>query len=125
MNRWTTGLSAIFITAVAIAATSNVTWVNATQNTDNTLIPATGPGSIASTTIEYGTCNGTAFGSKLGQIVVTGPLTSASMPSMQPGTWCARALHTNTYNASSDVSNVAVKVVAAPTPNAPSNFSWP
>lgn len=116
-------LAAAFATAT-FAAILTVSWTNATQNTDNTAIPASGPGSIASTRIEYGSCAGTnVFGTKAGEVTVTGQGTTASLPNLGPGTYCARAFHTNTYGEESGPSNVASKTIAAPVPKPPSNFS--
>lgn len=109
--------------AIAAAATLSTSWTNPTQNTDSSAIPATGPGSIASTRVEYGSCSGTAFGTKSGEVTVQGAATTASIPNLGPGTWCARAYTTNTYGSESGPSNVASKVIAAPTPNPPTGFS--
>jgi hypothetical protein len=108
--------------SVAAAATFTVSWNNATQNTDGTAIPASGPGSIVSTRIEYGTCNGTAFGTKQGEWVVTGSVESAPTPDFAPGTYCLRNFQRNTYGNESGASNVFQKVVPAPTPKPATNF---
>lgn len=118
------GLSLLLGAVAAYAATVNVSWTNATKNTDDSSIPSSGPGSIASTRVEIGTCNGTAFGTKVGEFTVQGAATTATSPNLQPGTWCARAFHTNTYGSESGPSNVAVKVIAAPTPQPPSGFTF-
>lgn len=114
----------LFPAAVVLAAALNVTWTNPVQNTDNSAIPASGPGSIASTRIEYGTCNGAAFGTKLGEVVIAGQAESGVLPNLAPGTYCARAFTKNTYGEESDTSGVAQKVIAAPKPKPPSGFSW-
>lgn len=111
--------------SLAVAATFNVSWNNATQNTDSSPIPASGPGSIVSTRIEYGSCSGTAFGTKQGEFTVTGQAETGTTPDLAPGTYCLRAFHRNTYGQESGPSNVAQKVVAAPTPRPPSGFSAP
>ena len=108
--------------SLAIAATINASWTNATQNTDGSAIPATGAGSLVSTTVEYGTCNGNAFGTKIGEVTSAG--TGAVTPNLGPGRYCARAFHTNTYGEVSDPSAVGIKVIASPKPNPPSNFSF-
>lgn len=112
------------LTAIAMAATVTVRWQNPTQNTDDSAIPASGPGSIASTRIEYGTCSGAAFGTKLGEFIVTGQAEAGVSPDLAPGTYCGRAYTKNTYGEESGASNVAQKVISAPKPKAPSNFSW-
>jgi hypothetical protein len=111
-------LLALCITGIAQAATVTVTWVLPTTNTDGSTIPATGAGSLASVRVEYGTCNGTAFGTKAGEVSRPGNSTTATL-NLQPGTTCVRAFATNTYGIESPASNVASKVVDPPTPNAP------
>lgn len=51
----------------ALAADITTTWTYPTQNTDGSAIPASGAGSIASSRVEWGTCAGAAFGTKLGE----------------------------------------------------------
>lgn len=114
------GLAVLFV-GVVFAATITATWTNPTQNTDGTTLASS---EIKQTRIEYGTCNGTAFGAKSGEVIVEGVGTTTSVQGLTPGTWCARAYTTSIYGVESDASNVASKVVAAPKPNAPSNFSW-
>lgn len=123
MKRAILGIACVLLAAVAMAATISASWQNATTNTDSTAIPATGAGSIATTRVEYGTCNGTDFGQKQGEVVVAGTATSAVTPNLPPGRYCARAIHINTYGVESDPSNVAVKVIEAPKPRPPANFS--
>jgi hypothetical protein len=40
--------------------------------------------------IEYGTCSGSAFGSKLGEVIVTPPATSYTITGLSPGQYCLR-----------------------------------
>lgn len=116
----------LFVAAgAAVAAVLTATWQNATTNTDGSAIPATGPGSIASTRFEWGTCgSGGTFGTKLGERVVAGTVTSAPTDDLGPGTYCGRGYHTNTYGVESDPSIVVQKVVPAPKPNPPTNLSF-
>lgn len=119
-------LSALVLTlaaGLALAATITATWQNATQNTDNSAIPATGPGSIANTRIEWGTCNADTFGTKAGEKLVTGAVTTTATPDLAPGRWCLRAIHINTFGVESDPSATAIKVIDAPKPRPPGNFS--
>lgn len=114
----------VFLAAgIALAATITANWQNATQNTDNTAIPATGPGSIANTRIEWGTCNADTFGTKQGEKLVAGTVTTTVTPDLPPGRWCLRAFHINTYGVESDASATAIKVIDAPKPKPPGNFS--
>lgn len=126
-----TGLITLLLAlpALALAAVLTVTWTHPSQNTDNTAIPATGPGSIASTRVEYGTCApgstpaAPVFGSKSGEVVVTGQAQTTPLPNLGPGTYCGRAFTTNTYGEESAASNVAQKTINAPVPKPPTNFS--
>lgn len=115
----------LFVATVALGIGLSVTWTNATKNTDNSSIPATGPGSIASTTITYGTCNAAkdAIATISGTVSVAGAAQAGSVPNLAPGLWCAYAQHVNTFGVVSDPSNVGFKDIAAPKPGAPSNFS--
>jgi hypothetical protein len=115
----------VILPLALLAATVAVTWTNPTQNTDATPIPASGAGSIASTRIAYGTCTAdkSAIATVAGNVVVQGVAQAGSLTNLTPGTWCAQAFTSNTYGMESVGSNVANKVVAAPTPNPPSNFS--
>lgn len=113
----------IAVATAAVAGTVGLSWTNPAQNTDGSAIPASGPGSIASTRIEWGTCSGTAFGSALGEFVVQGAAESATTPDLPPGTYCLRAFSRNSYGKESGPSAVAQKTIEAPTPRPPGNFS--
>jgi hypothetical protein len=45
------------------------------------------------------------------------------VPNLEPGTYCFRAKHVNTYGEVSDWTPVVTRTFAAPKPNPPSNFS--
>lgn len=83
----------------AFADTKTVTWVNAAQNTDGSAIPATGAGSLARTTVEYGTCNAgkTAIASKVGEMFVAPPATTLQVSLVVIQEFCLDAWHSNTY----------------------------
>lgn len=119
--RWLLPLLAALITipALAQAASVNVSWTNPTQNTDGTTIPATGAGSITGTLIEWGTCSGTAFATKVGEQFVLAPATTYRVDGLAVGTHCFRALTRNTFGQQSAASNVATRVINAPIPNPP------
>jgi hypothetical protein len=118
------GTAAMMLSMAAIAAVATASWTNATKNTDGTDIPASGAGSLVSTTVEWATCGaGDTFGTKAGEVVTASPGTTRQTPDLLPGRWCFRAFHTNTYGSTSDPTPVVVKVVAAPKPNPPTNFS--
>jgi hypothetical protein len=108
------------LSSAAFAGTANITWINPTQYDDNTTLA---PADIASTTVEYGTCSGSAFGTKAGQVVVTGSLTAATVENLTPGAWCFRAFTTVVAakgGGRSAASNVASKTVPFPNPKPPS-----
>lgn len=129
MNRITKAIAVTLLAAVAtvaFAATLNVSWTNATTNTDGTAIPASGPGSLTNTVFEYGPCSPARDAIVGTPVVVTvpAPATSPALPpNIGPGTWCGRVRHTNTYGEESAWTGMAVEVVDAPVPNPPSNFS--
>lgn len=112
-------LSLSLISTTVLAANADLTWVYPTTNTDGTTIPASGAGSIASTKVEWGTCSGTAFGTKSGEAAVPAPTKTYQVTNLGVGTWCFRANVSNTYGATSDWSGVVSKVVPPPTPNPP------
>lgn len=103
----------------ALAANLVVSWTNPTTNTDGTPIPVTGAGSLTGTRVEWGTCSGTAFGIKSGEVTAPAGVSTATITNVGPGTWCARAFSRNTYGTESVASNVASKIVPAPVPNPP------
>jgi hypothetical protein len=106
------------VSAPLYAGTATVHWTNATQNTDGSSIPASGAGSLVSTRVEYGSCSGTAFGTKAGEVTANAPATSAVI-TLGPGTYCFRAFSRNTYGSESAASGVATKTIQAPTPSPP------
>jgi hypothetical protein len=110
----------LLLPMLAWGATATINWQNPTQNEDGSAIPATGAGSIASTRIEWGTCSGTAFGTKQGERVFTAPATSGAIDGLAAGaTFCFRGFSTNTFGQSSAASNVVARLIPAPTPRPP------
>lgn len=125
------GLSVVMC---AHAETKTVTWVNATRNTDNSTIPATGPGSLARTTVEYGSCasrNPDVFGTKIGEIFIAAPANSLQVNLVVVQEYCIRAFHSNTYATTfstaapgnSAFSGIATTTVAPPTPQQPTSIT--
>jgi hypothetical protein len=102
----------------ALAAGVTVSWTHPTQNTDGTALALA---NIASTRVEYGSCSGTAFGTKAGEAVVPAPATTTTFD-LAPGTYCFRA-YSKTVAAlgalESGPSGVASKVVPYSPPNPP------
>ena len=122
----------------ALADPKTLTWTNATQNTDNTPIAATGPGSLVRTTVEYGTCNAgkTAITTKAGEMFVFAPATTLQVSPVVVQEYCFDAWHSNTYATTfapstattvvagnSVRSGVVVATVLPPQPAPPSNLA--
>lgn len=121
MNLLTFGVFAALALWVsgAFGADATLSWTLPTQNTDTTPIPATGPGSIASSRVEWGTCAGTAFGAKAGEATVTVPATTYTVTDLAPATWCFQVFARNTYGRESFPSAVVSKTIVPPTPKPP------
>ena len=109
----------LVLVRVVDAATLTPSWTLPTTNTDGSTIPATGPGSLTGTRVQYGSCSGTAFGVMTAERLVVAPATTTVFDNIDPGTYCVRAYARNTYNMESVASNVASKVIPAPVPGAP------
>lgn len=103
----------------ALAAGLAVSWSAPVQNTDGTAVPPSGAGSIVSHRVEWGTCSGAVFGTRLGEQVVPMPALTYTVADVGPGVYCARVFARNTYGSESTASNVGTKTVPAPTPNPP------
>ena len=107
------------MTHVAQAADAELTWTYPTANTDGSAIPASGAGSIASTVLEWGSCSGTAFGTKAGGTTAAAPTKAYTVTGLAVGTHCFRAAVVNSYGVQSDWTAAVQKVVAPPKPNPP------
>lgn len=106
--------------SLAHAGDATVSWTLPTQNTDGSAIPATGTGSLTATRVEYGTCSGTAFGTKSGEVTVPAPGASVTISGFAAGsTACFRAAAQNTFGIESAMSAVVSKTFPAPTPKPP------
>jgi hypothetical protein len=117
----------MFHSPPAAAATITVTWSNPLTNTDGSTILDTGPESLNTWRIEYGTCVAGAFGVKAGEFVRTravggAPLTTATN-NVPPGLTCVRAFVANVSGVESDASNVSSRTVPASKPNPPTNVT--
>jgi hypothetical protein len=116
-------LLGLCIAGIANAATVTVTGTNPVANTDNSVIPATGDGSLTTTRIEYGTCSApNVFGTRVGEVSRTAGAPGAQFShtlNLNPGTTCVRAFVSNTYGSESAASNVASRTVDPPTPRPP------
>lgn len=99
----------------------SVTWELPTQNVDGSAIPASGEGSIASTTLEYGPCTTAgAVPATPAELTVNGAGTTADLNGLIPGReYCVRAFVTNTFGQKSGYSNTVKKQVPFPVPRPP------
>jgi hypothetical protein len=111
-------IAALLLCGSALAETASISWVLPTSNTDSTAIPPSGAGSLTRTTIEYGNCVGTprAFGAKIGEMWVAPPAVTLNVAMVVVQEYCFRGFVTNTYGATSAMSNVAWKANPPPTP---------
>ena len=94
-----------------------LTWVNPTQNTDGSAITA-----LTGNRLEWSTCSGSAFGTKIGEQAWTTPRTGWTKTSLNPGTDCFR-VYASTAAGESVPSNVASKTILAPLPMPPSGLA--
>jgi hypothetical protein len=100
------------------AATLNLTWTNPTTNSDGSALALS---AITATRLEYGSCVGTAFGTKAGEWTQTGNVAASVSPNLTPGTYCFRA-YTRVGALESVASNVATKTISQPPPSPPTNL---
>ena len=111
------GAVALFLLAgSAFAGEATVTWTNPTTRTDGSALTAS---QIGSTKIEWGTCQGSSFGTAAGSASAAGAATSLVVPNLSPGTYCFRAATIDTSGLQSAWSAVASKVVPVAPPNPP------
>jgi hypothetical protein len=111
-------LFGILLSMAAYAGDAKLTWVNPTQYTDGTTIPA---GSLSGNRVEWGTCSGTAFGIVAGSQTL--PVsTTYTVTGLTAGTWCFRA-YASAGGVESGPSVVASKVIAPPQPQPPSGLT--
>lgn len=99
-----------------------LTWTLATQNTDGTAIPASGPTSLASTRVEWGSCSGSNFGTKAGEQIVAKPATTYTVTNLSAGTYCFRAYSRTVAGLESAPTNAVTKTILQAPPNPPGNL---
>lgn len=103
------------VAGLARAGTLTWTWQNATTFEDNSpLLPA----DITQTRIEYGTCSGTAFGTKMGEVINAGNGITVSKTGVPAGTYCSRAF-TTAKGKESLASNVTSSLIDQSNPKPP------
>jgi hypothetical protein len=111
-------LALALVTFTAGAADVQVNWTYPSLNADGSALTLA---NIASTRVEHGSCSGSAFGVKAGEVVVLAPAATTTF-TLAPGTHCFRA-YTRTVAAvgglESGPSGVVSKVVPFSPPNPP------
>lgn len=123
--RFIVALLVLIVAGPAFAQGSiTYSWTLPTSGVQGTATVPVAASDLASSTVEYGTCNGAAFGTKAGQIVVASPGTTGVVNGLAPGDYCGRVFVTMTAakgGTSSDVSNVAKRTIVPPPikPNPP------
>lgn len=113
------GLVLAFLAGPALAGSVQLNWTFPMLNTDGSAVPATGAGAITSTLVEWGTCNGTAFGTKQGGATVAAPALTYTVTNLGPGTYCLRAAVVNSYGVQSDWTAAVTATIAPPKPLPP------
>lgn len=108
-------LALLLLPLSAFAGSATVSWVHPLTYTDGSTLPLA---DIQQTRVEYGTCAGTAFGVKAGEVIVTGTATSTVINNLAAGTWCFRGF-SKAKNLESATSNISSKVVPQAPPNPP------
>lgn len=111
--RWL--LPFLFAITVANAATVNLTVIPPTLQVDGTSIPVSGAGSITGYRWEYGSCVGTAFGTRGGETTST---TVSATFDLGPGSYCFRAFARNVYGESA-ASPVVTRTINGSPPQPP------
>ena len=120
-------LSAAFVLS-ALPKTANagdaaLTWTLATQNTDGSAIPASGPTSLTATRVEWGTCSGSAFGTVVGQQTVATPSVTYTVTGLAAGVWCFRAYSRTVAGLESAPTNAVTKTILQAPPQPPGNLT--
>lgn len=101
---------------VAVDA-AKVTWVNATQMSDGSPIPATGDNALKETQIQRGSCNADGtFGVVQQQVNVLPTVLMVLFENLPPAKYCFRGLHVTNGLRNSNWSGVASKTTVAPPP---------
>ena len=107
----------------ANAGDAALTWTLATQNTDGSAIPASGPTSLAATRVEWGTCSGSNFGTASGQQIVATPATTYTITGLAAGVWCFRAYSRTVAGLESAPTNAVTKTILQAPPQPPGNLT--
>ena len=97
--------------------TVTLSWTNATQNEDTSLIPPIDHGALAYTKITYSPCVGANndqvdFNTAKEHLVSANKISTTISTEGPPGDYCFAGTHTNSFGVSSELSNVAIKSVS-------------
>lgn len=121
MKKWLIGL--VLLPNLALGATVDLSWTNATQNTDGSNIVTSGEGALVNTTLYWSVCDPqdqviiTPGLDKIVPTTIPGNAESTTVDIGTPGRWCFTAVHSNNLGEVSDYSGVAVKdVIVIPDP---------
>jgi hypothetical protein len=102
---------------MAWAGTATVTYTLPTTRADGSSLLAS---AIKQHRVEWGTCSGTAFGTKTGDLLVSPSTTSVVIPNLNEGqTYCFRAYTQDTFDQWSGSSNVFSRLIPLPAPPNP------
>lgn len=113
----------LLLPSLASAADANLTWQNATTNTDGSTIATTGDEALASTTVKYSVCVAGDIDTTFQEQVVPFPGENTVVNGLTVGEWCFRSYHTTIGGTNSADTSVISQVVTAPTPNPPNVFA--
>lgn len=117
MKIWTAFVLLLF-GAHAFAGDADLSWDHPTTYTDGSALLLS---DIQNTRIEFGTCAGAAFGTKIGETTVTGTASTTVIRGLPPATYCFRA-YVTAKNLESLASNVVSKVILQAPPSPPTNL---
>ena len=133
-RRWNWSSSAACIASLAAialclgampthAGDAVLTWTLATADTEGNAIPASGPTSLASTRVEWGSCSGSAIGTAAGQQTVATPATTYTITGLTAGVWCFRAYSRTVAGLESAPTNAVTKTILQAPPQPPGNLT--
>lgn len=126
---WAACIASLAVFALCLSAKPTwagdaaLTWTLATANTDGSAIPASGPTSLASTRVEWGTCSGSNFGTASGQQIVATPAVTYTVTNLSAGTYCFRAYSRTVAGLESAPTNAVTKTILQAPPNPPGNLA--
>lgn len=107
----------LMLTALAYAGTAELSWTPPTKNTDGSTIPATGPDSLASYKVYYGTANNALNQS------LSAPGSPFNVTDLANGTWYFAVSAVNASGVEGPRTSVVSRTFAPPTPAAPTGLT--